>query len=99
MAQMAIRPDFTEFLDLLVHDHDVEIRLDEIRLPIPTALEGMRLRESNLLTGSGANIVGIRKGGGTSIAIATSDTILNANDVILAIGTGQQLTSLRGRCR
>ena len=99
MAQMAIRPDFTEFLDLLVHDHGVEIRLDEIRLPIPTALEGMRLRESNLLTGSGANIVGIRKGGGTSIAIATSDTILNANDVILAIGTGEQLTSLRGRCR
>ena len=80
-------------------NHGVEIRLDEIRLPIPTALEGMRLRESNLLTGSDANIVGIRKGGGTSIAIATSDTILNANDVILAIGSGEQLTSLRGRCQ
>lgn len=94
IAQMVVRPDLADFLDVVLTDHEVEIEMDMVRLSHDSAFDELSLGESGLLENTSANIVGIRKHGGTLTAQATAGTKLNSSDVLLAIGTKRQLVQL-----
>jgi voltage-gated potassium channel len=94
LAQMVVRPELAEFLEVVLTDHAVEVEMDMVRLPENSAFDAVTLGESGLIERSHANIVGIRKRGGTLTVLSTPGTVLNAGDVLLAIGNKQQLSDL-----
>jgi voltage-gated potassium channel len=95
LAQMVIRPEVAEFLEVVLTDHEVEVEMDMVRLPADSAFDQMTLAGAGLGDRSGTNIVGIRKHGGTLTVLATAGTVLNSGDVLVAIGTRQQLEGLK----
>ena len=94
MANMVVRPEVSEFLELVLTDHEVEVEMDMVRLAPNSPFDEMTLSETNLIERTSANIVGIRKRGGAVTVLATPGTVVNSNDVIVAIGTRQQLDGL-----
>jgi voltage-gated potassium channel len=95
LAQMVIRPEVAEFLEVVLTDHEVEVEMDMVRLPADSPFNERTLGETGLVDRSGTNIVGVRKHGGTLTVLATAGTVLNSGDVLVAIGTRQQLEGLK----
>ncbi len=95
LANMVVRPEVAEFLEVVLTDHEVEVEMDMVRLAQNSPFDAMTLSETNLIERTSANIVGIRKRGGTVTVLATPGTMLNSTDVLVAIGTRQQLDGLK----
>lgn len=94
LANMVVRPEVAEFLEVVLTDHEVEVEMDIVRLAETSPFDQMTLSETKLIERSSANIVGIRKRGGTVTVLATPGTIVNSTDVLVAIGTRHQLDGL-----
>lgn len=95
LANMVIRPEVAEFLEVVLTDHEVEVEMDTVRLAEHSPFDEMTLSETNLIERTSVNIVGIRKRGGSVTVLATPGTVVNSTDVLVAIGTRQQLDGLK----
>ncbi len=95
LANMVVRPEVAEFLEVVLTDHEVEVEMDMVRLSEHSPFDEMTLSETGLIEKTSANIVGVRKRGGTVTVLATPGTVLNSTDVLVAIGTRQQLRGLK----
>ncbi len=95
LANMVVRPEVAEFLELVLTDHEVEVEMDTVRLAESSPFDKMTLSETNLIERTSANIVGIRKRGGSVTVVATPGTIVNSTDILVAIGTTHQLDELK----
>lgn len=94
MAQMAIRPTVAEFLEVVMHDEELELWLEEMTVAIESALDGCAVYASDIRGSTGANIVAVRQRTGKLLAAPTPDTKLQAGDIVVALGTRDQLTAL-----
>lgn len=95
MAQLVTRPDLIEFLDTLLLQSTDDVNLDEIHCnSIPdgsnTTIASLSLRQK-----TGVNVVGIKKTNGTLKHNPTPDTKISENDILLVLGTPQQIQSMR----
>ncbi|MDA0232073.1 MAG: TrkA C-terminal domain-containing protein [Chloroflexi bacterium] len=88
-------PEVSGSLEVVLTDHDVEMEMDMVRLAAQSPFDEMTLGETGLIERASANIVGARKRGGTMTVLATPGTVLNSTDVLVAIGTKQQLDGLK----
>jgi voltage-gated potassium channel len=94
MAQMLIRPDVVDFLDVVMHDESLELLLEELSVGQDCALDECSIGEARIRMVTGANILGLkRKEGGIIIAPETS-TVLYPGDILIALGTRRQLEAL-----
>ena len=98
MAAMALQPHVAEFLDVVMHDGSLEFRLEELTIPVGSALEGQSLRQSELRDRTGALVLALREGSGAFTTNPSADTVLHAGQVIIAVGTAEQLDSLEQAC-
>ncbi len=94
MAQMAIRPTVAEFLEVVMHDEELELWLEEMTVAIESKLDGCAVYASDIRRSTGANIVAVRQRTGKLLAAPTPDTKLQAGDIVVALGTRDQLTAL-----
>lgn len=95
LANMVVRPEVAEFLEVVLMDHEVEVEMDMVRLAAQSPFDEVMLGETGLIERTAANIVGVRKRGGTMTVLATPGTVLNSSDVLVAIGSRQQLDGLK----
>ncbi len=93
MLAFATRPNVSEFLDVMLHDHDVEFELDEVQVEA----EGVK-REK--VTPAGIR----RMTGAVPLALVDNgsyrtqpgdDEVIAAGMTIIALGTKQQIRALR----
>lgn len=95
IAQMALRPNVVEFLEVVMHDEELELWLEEMTVGIESELDGCAVYAANIRGATGANIVALRQRTGKLLAAPTPDTRLQAGDIIVALGTRAQLVALR----
>ncbi|MFQ5807320.1 MAG: potassium channel family protein [Phycisphaerae bacterium] len=95
IAQMALRPNVVEFLEVVMHDEELELWLEEMTVAIDSELDGCAVYEANIRGSTGANIVAVRQRDGKLLAAPTRDTRLQAGDIVVALGTRAQLVALR----
>ena len=95
MAQMAMRPTVAEFLEVVMHDEELELWLEELTIAIGCKLEGVTIGEANIRSLTGANIVALRQRTGKLLAAPTPSTCLQPGDIMVALGTRTQLNVLR----
>lgn len=94
MAALAVQPAVADFLDVVMHDGSLEFRLGEVQLREGSALVGHTLRDAQIRDRTGAMILAVRDAGGRFLTNPSPDVELEANQLLIAIGTGVQLKAL-----
>lgn len=95
MAQLAVRPNVVEFLEIVMHDEELELWLEDLTVAIESKLDGVTVGDSQIREHSGANVLAIRQRTGKLMVAPKPETVFQAGDILVAFGTREQLTKLR----
>ncbi|MEN9201806.1 MAG: potassium channel protein [Thermostichus sp. DG_1_6_bins_120] len=95
MAAAALRPRVVDFVDGILSGRDRTFYLEEYELAAQECpCVGQTLRKADLRARSGALIVAIRRADGQLIGGPSGDTLLQPGDLLLCMGTSEQLRRL-----
>ena len=94
IAAFVLQPHVTEFLDVVMHDRGIEFRLEEVTVPAGSSVVGQSLRQAHLRDRTGALVLALRAPDGTFTSNPAPDTALDAGQVLIAIGTPDELAAL-----
>ena len=94
IAAMTLQPHVADFMDVVMHDGSLEFRLEEVEVPPGSPLAGQTLREAHLRDRTGAMVLAVRRPDGTFLTNPSPDTTLAEKEVLITIGTRDQLASL-----
>jgi voltage-gated potassium channel len=93
IAQTLIRPDVVDFLDVVLYDDSLKLYLEDVTVTRGCALDQLTVGEARIREKTGANVLGIKRGGQVIVS-PPSSTQLEPGDVLVALGTRLELTSL-----
>ncbi len=95
MAAAALRPQVMDFVDGILTGGDRELYMEEYRLDSAVCpYIGQTLKEARLRSQSGALVLAIRRVDGSLIGGPTAETILMAGDLLICMGTAEQLRQI-----
>ena len=94
MAAFVLRPHVAAFLDVVMHERTLEFRLEEVPVRASSALVGQSLRDASIRDRSGALVLALRDDRGNFLTNPDPDTALEVGQVIIAIGTQDELDAL-----
>jgi voltage-gated potassium channel len=94
IATAAVQPTIVDFLDVAMHGNEVSLALDEVHIREGSPLSGTTLADSGIRQQSGAVVVAVKPPDGPLNSNPAPDTLLVVGDVLIALGTVQQLKDL-----
>lgn len=95
MAAAALRPQVMDFVDGILTGTDRSFYMEEFLIdPQTCPCVGQTLREARLRSQSGALVLAIRRIDGTLIGGPTGETELVPGDLLICMGTAEQLRAL-----
>jgi voltage-gated potassium channel len=94
MAAFTNQPHVAEFVDVVMHDGSLAFRLEEVAVPSHSPVVGKSLREAQLRDLTGALVLAIRSGEGDFNTNPDPGDRIDAETVLIAIGTENQLDAL-----
>ncbi len=94
MAHMAVRPNVADFLELLSHDENLELWMEELSVQPASTLAGRSIKEAAIRERTGTIVVAMRRSDGRLIVAPPSETLIAAGDVVVALGTRDKLARL-----
>jgi voltage-gated potassium channel len=94
MAAMILQPDVAEFLDVVMHDRELEVRLAEVRVDATSPLVEMSLGDAGTHEKTGSILLAVRRGEGF-MTNPSAGLVLRVDDVLIALGTPDQLAALQ----
>lgn len=92
MAQMAIRPNVVEFLDVVTRDDEMEYWIEELAVKAGSTLDGMTVGDANIRKATGITILVIKRQDGQTFVSPTADTIFVSGDLVMAFGSRDHLS-------
>ncbi len=96
MASFALYADVAEFLDEVMHDDDLEHRIEGVRLPTHSPLVGWTVGQVDVSEVSGATLLAVRKPRkGEFIPTPRPDLRLDPGATLIVFGTPEQVDRLR----
>ncbi len=100
MAKLVVRPEVIRFLDLISGLTADQLRLEELSFErMRRDLQGRSIRELNVRSRTGANVIGLRHADGTFTVSPAADYVPATGDVLLVLGSEQQIESLEVQFR
>ncbi|MCE2452960.1 MAG: potassium channel protein [Nitrospinae bacterium] len=97
MAQSVLRPKLASFLDEVTGHATTDLDFDEVTVPEGSNLVGMALRESKISQETGVYLLSIRHNSGEMRFNPGPDFEIQAGDHLYALGTPEEVESLRKR--
>jgi voltage-gated potassium channel len=94
MAALATLPVASDFLDMVTHGGQVEFSLFEIPIPQDSRLVDQSLASADIRGTSGALVLAIRKVDGSFDLQARSSSVIGAGDILIVLGTPEQIRRL-----
>ena len=95
MAAAALRPQVMDFVDGILTGTDRSFYMEEFLIdPDSCPYSGQTIRDAKLRAQSGALVLAIRRQDGNLIAGPTADTIITGGDMLICMGTAEQLREL-----
>lgn len=95
LAALAAEPRLDEFVDVILHGRLMELRIEGIDVPTESPIAGRTLRESAIREHSGAMVLAVETHAGELQFNPDPDLRLRSGQMIVAIGTSDQVESLR----
>ena len=96
LAAFALQPNVVEFLDVVMQDGGIEWRLEEIPIGSASPLAGATLGTADIRATTGALVLALRDGSGAFRTAPGPESALAPRDVLIAVGTPEQLAALEG---
>jgi voltage-gated potassium channel len=94
IAKMMLKPQVAAFLDIVSRHGGPDLRFEEIEITESCPQAGRTIRDTRVRHETGALIVALRKADGTFDTTPDPDAELNVGDVLIAVGTEQELNAL-----
>jgi voltage-gated potassium channel len=94
MAAFVLRPHVAEFVDVVMHDRNLEFRLEELTIGGSSPLARKSMREARIRDRTGALVLAVREAGGQLRTNPSPETTIEAGDLLIAIGTETELRAL-----
>ena len=99
MAAFAVHPNVAEFLDVVMHDENLEFHLEEVHITAESPLAGKTLRDAHIRDRTGALVLAVRDGNGVFATNPSPETSIKPQSILIAIGTTEQLADLVAEAR
>ena len=97
IARQLLTPTVTDFLDVVMHSGKLELLLEECTVRPEGRLAGRTVAEAEVRKHTGANVLAIRRRGeGGIVTNLPADLRFEPDDVLIALGTTEQLHQLAG---
>jgi len=93
-AAFFFQPHVAEFIDVVTRGLDLEFRLAEVPVSSNSDFTDRTLRDAHIRDRTGALILAIREQDGHFVTNPAPDQVLVAGQVLIAIGTDEQLAAL-----
>ena len=94
MAHTIIKPAVEEFLEFTVHDKDIALKMEELRVGERSRLNGVSLVDSGIRQEMNVIIVAIRKKSGEMMFNPSSQARIETGDTLIALGHTTDLGKL-----
>ena len=94
MAAFVLRPHVAEFLDVVMHEQNLEFRLEELEIRRESPVANLSLSDAHLRDRTGALVLALRDPDGAFLSNPPPSTVLEPGHVLIAIGTGDELAAL-----
>jgi voltage-gated potassium channel len=94
MAALATRPVASDFLDMVMHGEHLDFSLREIPIPDRSYLVNKSLAEAEIRQKSGATVLAMRKADGAFNLQPLAASRVEKGDILVVIGTQEQLELL-----
>ena len=95
MAFLVEQPAVIDFLDCIVHNEHLDLRLEQMRPEEGSAIVGKTLRDSGIRQRSGAMVIGIRRADGSHEINPRANHRLVADEDLIVLGLAEQLDRMR----
>ena len=95
IASELLRPEVTEFLDLMLRDKAQNHRIDQINLPLGTPLAGKKLSDAKIRKATDILVIAIQDATGKFIYNPSHDYILEENTILVVLGAMDSIIRLR----
>ncbi|CAN5498125.1 potassium channel protein [soil metagenome] len=98
MASFVVQPNVAEFVDVVMHERSMEFRMQEVEITTGSSLADVTLRDANLRGQANVLVLALRLPDGTFVANPDPGTLLVAGQVIIAVGTDEDLARFARVC-
>lgn len=95
MASLITSPHVADFLDVVMHDRELVVRIAEHDLPVGAPVAGRSLAECHIGDLTGATLLAIRGKDGRFVTHPDPDVRLHYGDVLIVLGTEDQHVAVR----
>jgi voltage-gated potassium channel len=94
MANLVLKPQVTAFLDVVTTATGADLELAEIEVQRTCAAAGKTIRELRIRHETGALVIALRKHDGTFDTTPDPDTAMEPGDVLIAVGSPDEIHML-----
>ena len=94
MAKLMLKPQVSAFLDIVSRHGGPDLRFEEIEITAECPQAGKTIRDTRIRHETGALVVALKKADGTFDTTPNPDVQLHAGDVLIAVGTAEELRAL-----
>jgi voltage-gated potassium channel len=95
IASEMLRPNVVEFLDEMIRDRDLNLRIEEVAIPTGSVLAGKSLRDSRIRDYTDALVLAIRGEDRSFRYNPGPDTVLGAGTTLVVLGRAASIVKLR----
>ncbi len=95
MSEAVLHPHVLDFLEATMGTDDMELQMQGIAVGESSKLAGKTLKESEIRKFTGATVLALKRPDGHLAGNPQPDTIINAGDLIIALGNPHQLGVLK----
>ncbi|MCX5750070.1 MAG: NAD-binding protein [Candidatus Saganbacteria bacterium] len=96
MAALAVRPVSVEFLDTFIHGGDIDLEIEEFNVDGNSKLTGKSLKDLDIRGKTGATILAVKRKSGKFDLQPSGATTVEEGDILVGLGTEEQLKLLEG---
>jgi voltage-gated potassium channel len=94
IANLVLKPQVADFLDIVSTRGGPELRFEEIELDASCEVAGRTIRDLRVRDATGAMIVAIRKADGSLDVTPSPDATLGPGDIVIGVGTHEEIARL-----
>ncbi len=95
MAAMVLQPDVTDFLDVVMHDLELEVRMAEVTATPSSGYVGTKAADLHDSEQASVTLVAVRRGG-RFITNPQPDLTIEEDDILIVLGTDEHIRSMTG---
>ena len=96
LAAFALQPDVAEFMDVVVHDRELDFRIQQVTVDAGSALAGRTLEELDLGDRTGVQVLAMRPSGTTGFSFRPpGSAVVGDGCVLIGFGTLDGIAALQ----